>query len=108
MEQRARARLAEEGLTASVWGNGPDERYAEHRHGYDKVLVVTAGSIVFGLPELARDVAMRVGDRLELPAGTLHGATVGAGGVTCLEAHRAAGSLQPEPELRAGWEVSER
>jgi uncharacterized protein YjlB len=66
-----RARLSGEGLDATSWGNGPFDHYAEHRHAYDKVLVAVAGSIVFHLPELDRDVDLATGDRLELPAGTL-------------------------------------
>ncbi len=59
------------------------------------------GSIVFGLPELGRSVALDVGDRLDLPAGTRHEAHVGGDGVTCLEAHRPAGTLGAEPVRRA-------
>ena len=102
-ERQLRARLAEEGLDASAWGNGPFDHYQEHRHGYDKVLVAAAGSITFHLPELGRDVSLQTGDRLDLPAGTLHGADVGTAGVTCLEAHLPAGSLRGEPEHRSGW-----
>jgi len=98
------ARLAGEGLSASVWGNGPGDRYGEHRHAYDKVLVAAAGSIVFHLSELGRDVELRAGERLELPAQTLHGATVGREGVTCLEAHLPTGTLGREPRhLPAAW-----
>ena len=62
------------------------------------------GAITFHLTELGRDVELRAGDRLELPAGTLHGATVGRAGVTCLEAHLPAGTLGAEPRhLDAGW-----
>ena len=102
-EAALRARLAGEGLTASSWSNGPFDHYAEHRHDYDKVLVAAAGSITFHLPELGRDVLLGRGDRLDLPANTLHGAYVGADGVICLEAHRWAGSLSPEPEHIPGW-----
>ena len=106
-ESRLRERLAGEGLSASVWGNGPHNHYAEHRHHYDKVLVAAAGSIVFHLPELDRDVLLDSGDRLNLPAETLHGADVGAAGVTCLEAHLPAGTLAPEPEHLHGWGLSD-
>ena len=102
-ERALHARLAGEGLDASSWGNGPCDHYAEHRHAYDKVLVAATGSITFHLPELGRDVELLTGDRLDLPAHTLHGADVGAAGVTCLEAHLPAGSLGPEPEHRSGW-----
>jgi quercetin dioxygenase-like cupin family protein len=86
------ARLRAEGLSASPWSNGPGDRYGAHDHDYDKVIVVAAGSIAFGLAE-GRSVELDAGDRLELPAGTTHDAHVGPGGVTCLEAHAAAGTL---------------
>jgi hypothetical protein len=105
-QHEVRARLAAEGLTASAWGNGPLDHYPEHRHGYDKVLVAAAGAISFHLPELGRDVRLAAGDRLDLPADTLHGADVGPDGVTCLEAHLVAGSLGPLPEHRPGWVAS--
>lgn len=100
-------RLADEGLSASSWGNGPFDHYAEHRHPYAKVLVATAGSITFHLPELGRDVELDTGDRLNLPAGILHGADVGPAGVTCLEAHLPAGSLAGELEHLSGWGASD-
>ena len=103
MAEGPRERLLAEGLEPSTWGNGPLDRYAEHRHPYDKVLVADAGSITFHLPELGRDVLLQAGDRLHLPAGTLHGADVGPDGVTCLEAHLPAGELGPEPVHDAGW-----
>jgi quercetin dioxygenase-like cupin family protein len=93
-------RLAGEGLAAHPWSNGPGERYAVHAHDYDKVIVVALGSIVFGLPAGGERLELEVGDRLELPAGTAHGADVGPAGVTCLEAHRPAGTLQPGPRCR--------
>ena len=88
-----RTHLAEEGLDPGAWSNGPGHRYAAHDHGYDKVIAVAAGSIRFGLPDRGDAIDMDEGDRLELPAGTRHDATVGPGGVTCLEAHLSAGSL---------------
>ena len=106
-ESRLRARLAAEGLDASSWGNGPFDHYGEHRHPYDKVLVAAAGSITFHLPELARDVTLDTGDRLELPAGTLHGADVGANGVTCLEAQVPAGTFDGAPEHIPDWGARE-
>lgn len=107
MDERAlRDRLVGEGLAPSTWGNGPLEQYPEHRHAYDKVLVAAAGSITFHLPELDRDVDLKAGDRLELSAGTLHGADVGDRGVTCLEAHLEAGKLGQEPKHIKGWEIT--
>jgi hypothetical protein len=99
-----RARMAAAGLRPSSWGNGPHDRYAEHRHDYDKVLVAEAGSIVFLVPTGA--VELRAGDRLDLPSGTRHSAEVGPDGVTCLEAHLPSGSLGTQPRLTAGWGFS--
>ena len=84
---RLEARLRAEGLDPGSWGNGPGDRYAAHAHDYDKVIVVTTGSITFGLPATAAAISLSPGDRLELPAGTEHDALVGPGGVRCLEAH---------------------
>lgn len=94
------ARLAAEGLDAQTWSNGPGDVYGAHDHGYDKVIVVAVGSIEFGLPGTGERLALAAGDRLELPAGTVHDASVGPAGVTCLEAHRPAGNLPAEPRLR--------
>ena len=62
--------------------------YSAHTHSYDKVIYVVQGSITFGLPELNQEVPLKAGDRLELPAGTVHEAVVGAQGVLCLEGHK--------------------
>lgn len=91
----AAARMRREGLDPGTWWNGPGDVYGAHAHGYDKVLVCAAGSIVFGLPGTGERVRLAVGDRLDLPAGTEHDAVVGETGVTCMEAHLPAGALEP-------------
>jgi len=90
------------GLEPGAWSNGPGDRYSAHRHGYDKVIVVAAGSIVFGLPGQGIKLALGTGDRLELPAGTDHDALVGPVGVSCLEAHVPTGSLPMAIRIPAG------
>jgi quercetin dioxygenase-like cupin family protein len=75
-----------EGLSPYAWSNGPGDRYGVHTHSYDKVLYCARGGITFQVE--GADVTMRQGDRLDLPAGTAHGALVGSEGCTCLEAHR--------------------
>lgn len=99
----ARRRLATEGLTAGEWSSGPGDRYAAHTHDYDKVIVAVAGSITFRLPLTREAYQLTPGDRLDLPAATLHAADVGPDGVRCLEAHLPAGSLHPEPRRMADW-----
>jgi hypothetical protein len=86
-------RLRAEGLDPGAWSNGPGDRYAPHVHGYDKVLVCTAGSMRFGLPARGITVDLVPGHRLDLPAGTRHDAIVGVAGVSILEAHLPAESL---------------
>jgi quercetin dioxygenase-like cupin family protein len=87
-ESAIRRMLAEENLSAYVWSNGPYEIYAPHMHDYNKVIYVVRGSITFQLIELGTWHTLHPGDRLDLPAGTVHAAEVGADGVVCLEAHR--------------------
>jgi hypothetical protein len=101
-EAQLRERLRDEGLAPSVWGNGPRDRYGAHEHGYDKVIVVAAGSIRFGLPDRRDGHELALGDRLELPAGTIHDALVGPTGVTCLEAHLPASTLSSVAARPAG------
>jgi quercetin dioxygenase-like cupin family protein len=91
VESAAVARLRQEGLDPVRWSNGPGDRYAGHRHAYDKVIVVERGSIAFGVE--GETVRLSAGDRLELPADIDHEAIVGPDGVVCLEAHLPAGLL---------------
>ena len=100
--RRLEARLRAEGLDPGRWSNGPGDRYAAHDHAYDKVLVVAAGSIRFGLPDEGRASDLAIGDRLDLPAGTRHDAVVGTDGVVCLEAHAPAGSIRTVKRSAAG------
>ncbi len=81
------ATLAAEGLTAYRWSNNPGDRYAPHTHPYHKVLYVVSGSITFELHP-GGSITLYPGDRLDLPAGTVHSAIVGVEGVVCLEGHR--------------------
>ena len=80
-------RCAEQGLHPYHWSNRPHDTYSAHTHSYDKVIYVVRGSITFGLPELGQQLTLKAGDRLDLPANTVHNAEVGPQGVTCLESH---------------------
>jgi hypothetical protein len=82
-----------ERAASATWGNGPGERYAAHRHGFDKVLLALAGSITFELPEVGPAVRLVRGQRLDLPSGALHAAVVGPAGVRCFELHLPSGAL---------------
>jgi quercetin dioxygenase-like cupin family protein len=99
-ESELPGRLRAEGLAAGAWSNAPGDVYAVHRHAYDKVIVCSRGSITFGLPGRGETLLLGAGDRLDLPAGIDHAATVGPSGVTCLEAHLPAGRLSRDPVVR--------
>ena len=86
-ESTLRRICEEQGLRPYRWSNGPGDVYSAHSHSYDKVIFAAEGSITFGLPELGQQITLKAGDRLDLPAGTLHDAQVGGQGVVCLEAH---------------------
>jgi quercetin dioxygenase-like cupin family protein len=85
-EAVAQAVFTAEGLISHSWSNAPGFVYGEHQHPYHKVLICVSGSITFYTPQ--GDVLLEPGDRLDLPAGTRHSATVGPDGVTCMEAPR--------------------
>jgi uncharacterized protein YjlB len=82
--------MRDQGLRPDLWANGPGERYAAHHHPYDKVIAVERGSIRFGLPGSHESIELTAGDRMDLPAGTVHDAFVGPTGVACSSAPSAA------------------
>ena len=77
------ARLREEADGCHSWSNAPGDVYAAHSHAYAKVLYCVAGSITFKLAD--EELRLRPGDRMALPAGTVHAAEVGPDGCTCVE-----------------------
>jgi len=79
--------LHDEGLRCYPWSNAPHDLYSPHLHTYDKIIYVVRGSITFILPEENKSLTLHAGDKLELPANTVHSAVVGGQGVKCLEAH---------------------
>jgi quercetin dioxygenase-like cupin family protein len=76
-------RLRKEADGCHSWSNGPGDVYAAHVHSYEKVLYCVAGSITFKLQD--REIRLGPGDRMVLPAGTVHSAVVGPDGCTCIE-----------------------
>lgn len=81
-------RLRSEAGDCYSWSNGPGDRYAAHSHGYEKVLYCVDGSITFVLAQEGKRLELKPGDRMVLPAGTIHSAIVGEGGCTCIEGRR--------------------
>ncbi|HVN14261.1 MAG TPA: cupin domain-containing protein [Anaerolineales bacterium] len=86
-EDTLRRLFSDEGLSPYMWSNAPLDVYDAHAHDYNKVIYVLQGSITFCLCGQDRELTLSAGDRLDLPAGTLHDATVGTQGVICFEAH---------------------
>ncbi|HKW59288.1 MAG TPA: cupin domain-containing protein [Candidatus Dormibacteraeota bacterium] len=82
------AKLETEATDCYAWSNGPGDRYAPHNHSYEKVLYCVDGSITFVLEDEGRRLELNPGDRMVLPAGTVHSAVVGMSGCTCIEGHR--------------------
>ena len=82
------AKLRTEAGGCYSWSNGPGDRYAAHSHNFEKVLYCVDGSITFVLEGDGRRLELKAGDRMELPAGTVHSAVVGPSGCTCIEGHR--------------------
>ena len=81
-------RLRSEATGCYSWSNRAGDRYAAHSHGYEKVLYCVDGAITFTLEADGRRLLLRPGDRMVLPAGTVHSAVVGAAGCTCIEGRR--------------------
>jgi mannose-6-phosphate isomerase-like protein (cupin superfamily) len=58
----------------------------KHIHTNDKVLYCAQGEVTFHMGD--GDVALRSGQRVDIPAGARHAATVGPDGVECMEARK--------------------
>jgi quercetin dioxygenase-like cupin family protein len=88
-EAEVKTRLERDDRTTGVhsWSNGAGDRYAAHSHAYEKVLYCVDGSITFVL-DAGHRLELGAGDRMVLPAGTVHSAEVGPAGCTCIEGHR--------------------
>ncbi len=79
------------GLRPSRWSADPGTPFASHTHPHHKVLFCEDGEITFMVG--SESWVMHPGDRLDLPAGTVHTALAGPSGVTCVEA------FQPSPRI---------
>ncbi len=79
-------RMRADGLSPHGWGNAPHDSYGWHEHSYEKVLYCVRGQITFHTKD--GDIPLGPGDQMVLAPHTPHAATVGPGGVRCLEAPR--------------------
>ena len=88
VERVLKQRLAAEGFDVSRWRDEPGADYRPHSHDHDESLWVVEGDIVFGID--GREYRLGSGDRLMLPAGTVHTARAGADGAIYLIGQRPA------------------
>ncbi|MBX3062892.1 MAG: hypothetical protein U0528_13250 [Anaerolineae bacterium] len=79
-------KMQEEGMRPYMCTYGVNARDGVRSNNYAKVLYCVEGVIEVNLPDLGQQIALRPGDRLELPRGIRHGITVGPNGARCLEA----------------------
>lgn len=87
-EGALRARLTQAGYLVVRWQNGPAEGYRAHAHIYPELLWIVSGSITVILPADKRLLELGPGDRMEVPAGVLHGILAGPDGAAYLLATR--------------------
>jgi quercetin dioxygenase-like cupin family protein len=81
-EDDLRGRLESEGFHVWSWTDSAGADYEPHTHDHDESLWIVAGDITFGAD--GRRLRLGPGDRLMLPAGTVHTAHAGASGATYL------------------------
>lgn len=79
---RLRGCLEAEGYDVWSWTDGPGATYAPHTHDRDESIWLLAGEITFGAG--GGEIRLTPGDRLMLPAGTVHTARAGTAGATYL------------------------
>jgi len=82
-EESVKAVVRASGLPAARWEGEPNQNYLPHHHLLTKTLWCAAGDIVFHIN--GKDIHLRAGDKLILPAGTVHSADAGPEGVVCFE-----------------------
>ncbi len=74
-----------EGLRPYTWVNTPNFRYPVRSHGYDKTLYCVQGSLELTFPQTKQRIALRSGDRVDVPHGVRYSAIIGPAGAQCIE-----------------------
>ena len=86
VESALREQLTRDGFDVFAWQDPPGAVYGAHSHDHDESLWVVAGEITFGVD--GGDLRLQPGDRLMLPAHTVHTARAGTAGATYLIGQR--------------------
>ena len=94
-EEALREQLAADGYQVVTWDSEPAAGFPPHMHIYPELLWLVAGDLTILLPAEKRMLELTPGDRIELPAGIVHGMMAGADGATYLLATRCETSPPP-------------
>lgn len=87
-EEALREKLESSGYSVTRYVYPPGTTFGDHTHPMDKVDAVVSGRFRMGTPD--GEVVLEAGDRLVVPAGTVHSAeVVGDEPVVSLDAVRA-------------------
>ncbi len=87
-EALLRSRLSAAGYQVVKWSSEPATGYPPHVHIYPELLWLISGSLTVILPGEDRMIELTAGDRIEMPAGLVHGTMAGADGALYLLATR--------------------
>jgi unsaturated pyranuronate lyase len=79
-EAAVHERLVADGFSSFQWSDEPGATYEPHTHPHDESLWVLAGRIAFVID--GETHRLGPGDRLQLPANTVHAAEAGPEGAT--------------------------
>jgi len=73
-----RGMIEEEGLRFYTWSDAPGKFYPEHIHDEDELRWIVQGKLTVGVN--GKEIKLKPGDRIELPAGASHWAQVSEDG----------------------------
>lgn len=82
-EESVKQDIRTSGLDAMRWEGDPHKVYLSHHHTLTKTLWCAVGDIVFCVD--GQNVRLVAGDKMIVPAGTMHSAQAGPAGVVCYE-----------------------
>lgn len=80
-EEEAKVQLENEGYrNVSAWLDSPDFSYPAHAHPEMTAHIIIAGEMLLSMDDMVHD--LQPGDRIDIPAGRMHVATMGHDGCT--------------------------
>ncbi len=76
-EQDAKDILVKESFeNINIWQDGPNFEYSEHTHEKLTAHIILEGEMLL-IDHLGQEKTLKAGDRLDIPAGTVHKAKMG-------------------------------